>query len=63
MGKIKTRLGDGFRVEMTETEVREDLEVGTKDAAERAGVSPLSDDELKYLYEIFECPYRVVGVE
>jgi len=63
MGKIKTRLGDGFRVEMTEAEVREDLEVGTKDAAERAGVSPLSDDELKYLYEIFECPYRVVGVE
>jgi dimethylamine--corrinoid protein Co-methyltransferase len=63
MGKIKTRMGDGFRVEMTEAEVREDLEVGTKDAAERAGVSPLSDDELKYLYEIFECPYKVVGVE
>ncbi len=63
MGKIKTRMGDGFRVEMTEAEVREDLEVGTKDAAERAGVSPLTDDELKYLYEIFECPYRVVGVE
>ncbi len=63
MGKIKTRMGDGFKVEMTEAEVRKDLEVGTKDAAERAGVSPLSDDELKYLYEIFECPYRVVGVE
>jgi len=63
MGKIKTRMGDGFRVEMDEAEVREDLEVGTKDAAERAGVSPLTDDELKYLYELFECPYRVVGVE
>ena len=63
MGKIKTRMGDGFRIEMTEAEVREDIEVGTKDAAERAGVSPLSDDELKYLYELFECPYRVVGVE
>ena len=63
MGKIKTRLGDGFRVEMDEAEVREDLEVGTKDAAERGGVSPLTDDELKYLYEIFKCPYRVVGVE
>jgi len=63
MGKIKTRLGDGFRVEMDEAEVRKDLEVGTKDAAERGGVSPLTDDELKYLYEIFECPYRVVGVE
>jgi dimethylamine--corrinoid protein Co-methyltransferase len=63
MGKIKTRMGDGFRVEMTEAEVREDLEVGTKDAAERADVSPLTDDELKYLYELFECPYRVVGVE
>ncbi len=63
MGKIKTRMGDGFRIEMTEAEVREDLEVGTKDAAERGGVSPLTDDELKYLYELFECPYRVVGVE
>jgi len=63
MGKIKTRFGDGFRVEMDEAEVRKDLEVGTKDAAERGGVSPLTDDELKYLYEIFECPYRVVGVE
>jgi len=26
MAKIQTRMGDGFRVEMTEAEVRKDLE-------------------------------------
>ena len=40
MGKILTRMGDGFRLEMTEAEVRADLEEGTKDAAERGEVSP-----------------------
>jgi dimethylamine---corrinoid protein Co-methyltransferase len=63
MGKIITRMGDGFRVEMTEQEVQKDLEAGTLDAADRAKISPLKEDELKYLYEIFACPYRVVGVE
>jgi dimethylamine--corrinoid protein Co-methyltransferase len=63
MGKILTRMGDGFRVEMTEQEVRKDLETGTLDAADRAKVSPLKEDELKYLFEIFACPDRVVGVE
>jgi len=63
MGKLLTRMGDGFRVEMTEQEVRQDLEAGTLDAADRAKVSPLKEDELKYLYDMFACPDRVVGVE
>jgi len=47
-GKILTRMGDGFLVEITEGELRKDLEEGTKDAAERAKVPPLSGDELKF---------------
>jgi len=53
MAKIKTRTGDGYRIEMTEAEVRADLERGTQDAAERAKVDALSADELAYLYDIF----------
>ena len=63
MGKIYTRLGDGYRIEMAEGEARQDLEEGTRDAAERAGVSALTDDELQHLFEIFECPDKSVGVE
>lgn len=63
MGKIETRMGDGFRVELSEAEVRKDLEKGTLDAAERAKVPPLTEDELRYLYEIHACPDRIVGVE
>ena len=63
MEKIQTRLGDGFRIEMTEAEVRQDLEEGTQDAAERADIPVLSDDELAYLWDIFKRPDRSVGVE
>jgi dimethylamine--corrinoid protein Co-methyltransferase len=63
MGKIETRMGDGFRVELSEAEVREDLEKGTLDAADRAKVPPLTEDELQYLFEIHARPDRVVGVE
>ena len=63
MGKIKTRMGDGFKVEMTEAEVRKALEEGTRDAAERADVEPLSPDDLQRLFDMFACPYRIVGVE
>ncbi len=35
MGKVQTRMGDGHRVEITEAELRGDLESGTADAADR----------------------------
>ena len=63
MGKIQTRIGNGIRVELTETEVKKDLAAGTEDAADRAKVPPLSEDELGHLFEIHKCPDRVVGVE
>jgi dimethylamine--corrinoid protein Co-methyltransferase len=63
MGKILTRMGDGSRIEMSEAEIQEDLEAGSQDAAERAEVSPLTEDELKYLLELYQRKDRVVGVE
>lgn len=63
MGKIMTRMGDGFSVEMSESEVRSDLEAGTEDAADRGKIAPLSKEELQYLYDLFASPYRFVSVE
>jgi len=63
MGRIQTRMGDGHRVEMTEAEIRKDLETGTKDAAERAKIPPLTQDEVHHLFEIQRCSDRVVGVQ
>lgn len=63
MAKYTTRMGDGFRVEMTEDEMRRDIEQGTQDAARRGKINALSDDDLKHLLEIFKSPDRSVGVE
>ncbi len=63
MGKCWNRMGDGSRVEMTEAEIRGDLERGTQDAADRAKVPPMSDDDLDYLLELYQRKDRVVGVE
>ena len=63
MGKILTRLGDGSRIEMTESEIQQDVEDGAQDAAERAEVATLTDDEIEYLMELYRCKDRVVGVE
>jgi dimethylamine--corrinoid protein Co-methyltransferase len=53
MGKIMTRMGDGFPVEMTENQLMEDLEAGVEDAADRGKIAPLSKEELQYLFEVF----------
>jgi len=63
MGKIQTRMGDGHRIDLSAAEVRKDLENGTRDAAERAKIAPLTEDELNYLFEIHARPDRIVGVE
>ncbi len=63
MGKILTRYGDGFKVELSEDEVREDIIEGTNDAASRAGVDPLKEDEIEHLLDIFKNPNKVVSVE
>ena len=63
MEKIYTRMGDGSVVELSESELRRDLEEGSRHAAERAKISPLSRDELAYLFDIYSAPYRFVSVE
>jgi dimethylamine--corrinoid protein Co-methyltransferase len=63
MGKIKTRMGDGFPVEMSENQLMEDLTTGTEDAADRGKIDPLNKEELQYLFDLFASPYRFVSVE
>jgi len=63
MAKTLQRMGDGRMMEMTEAEVRKDIEEGTKDAASRAKIPPLSEDEIKHILDIYTRPERVVSVE
>ncbi len=63
MTKIFSRYGDGTPLECSEKELMEDLHAGTQDAAERAFVPELTDDDLKYLYEVIASPYKFVSVE
>jgi len=61
--KIYTRMGDGSVTELSEGELRRDLEEGSRHAAERAKVLPLSEDDLRRLLELYKCPDISVGVE
>ena len=63
MVKILTRYGDNYIAEMTEEEIRADIEDGTRDAADRAQIPPMTQDEMDYLYEIIACPQKIVSVE
>lgn len=56
MGSVHTYLGDGASIELTESQLRADLEHGTCDASERANIPPLSEDELRKLYDICVSP-------
>ena len=63
MGKTYTRMGDGSVIELSESELKRDLEEGTRDAAERGRIPPLCEDELSYLFDIYSIPYRFVSVD
>ena len=63
MQKIYARMGDGSATELSESELKRDLEEGTKDAAERAKIPPLSQNELAYLFDMYSSPARFVGVD
>ena len=62
MSKIFTRMGDGSPLEMTEAELRQDIEDGITEAVEKGEVPPLSQDEIEYLVELFKRDDRFVGV-
>ena len=63
MSKIFSRYGDGTGDEFTEQELMADLHAGTEDAADRAKVDPLTDDELKYLADIMSSKAKFVSVD
>ena len=63
MAKILQRFGDGYLCEMTEAELKKDIVEGTEDAAERARISPLSEEEIQHMYDIYSSPCRFVSVE
>jgi len=60
--KILTRMGDGERLWMSASEVREDIAAGTEDAARRAKIPQLSEEEQEKLFEIMAEPSRAVSV-
>ena len=61
--RIHTRMGDGELVSISTTEIKDDILVGTKDAAERANIPELTEDEVQQLFDILTEPSRVVSVE
>ena len=59
---VFVRMGDGERVVMSSDQVKEDLQAGTQDAAQRAEIPQLTSDELEQLFDIFSDPSRIVSV-
>jgi dimethylamine--corrinoid protein Co-methyltransferase len=61
-GKILTRMGDGERVWMSESGVRTDIQEGTADAARRADIPLLTQEEQDRVFSIIADPSRMVSV-
>jgi dimethylamine--corrinoid protein Co-methyltransferase len=60
--KILTRMGDGERVALPASEVKDDIAAGIRDAAQNADIPELTDDEADHLFEIVAEPSRSVSV-
>jgi dimethylamine--corrinoid protein Co-methyltransferase len=56
-------MSDGDRITMSETQIKEDLVAGMKNAADRGRVPELTSSELELLFEIIADRNRVVSVE
>lgn len=63
MKKFLTRYGDNYAGFMSESEIKANIESGTRDAADRGKIPPLTQEEMDYLYEIITCPQKIVSVE
>ena len=61
--RVLTRMGDGERVWLSASDVKADIDEGTTDAAQRAHIPALTDQEKKQLYDIIADPSRVVSVK
>lgn len=60
--KVFTRMGDGERVTMEVSEIRDDIREGTRDAAQRAKVPEMSQEDQQRLLAIMADPSRAVSV-
>jgi len=60
--EILTRMGDGERISMSASEIKEELLVGTKEAATKGKVPELSSEDLDQIFEIISEKGRTVSV-
>jgi dimethylamine--corrinoid protein Co-methyltransferase len=56
-------MGDGELVSKCTAEVKDDILAGTQDAAERANISELAENDVQQLFDIMTEPSRTVSVE
>ncbi|OKY77547.1 MAG: Trimethylamine methyltransferase MtbB [Candidatus Methanohalarchaeum thermophilum] len=61
--KYTTRKGDGRKIELTKSEIREDIEEGSADAANKGGINELKEDEKDKIVSLITDPSKVVSVE
>ena len=61
--RIVTRMGDGSAVELTASQIRGELEEGTRAAADRAKLPPLEATELEHLEDVFTSRARFSAVD
>ena len=60
---IFTRMGDGERVGMTASEIKEDIRTGTADAARRGKIPEMTAAEQQQMFDIMADRSRIVSVE
>ena len=61
-GNIMCRMGDGERVWLPAEQIKDDILRGTRDAAERARIPELTQEECEQLFDIIADPSKVVSV-
>ena len=60
---VLTRMGDGSFVEMSELEIRKEIEEGVAEGAKKAKCPPLTEDDIEKLMKIICEPRKFVSVE
>jgi len=63
MAQYFSRMGDGSPISVTKEEIMADLIEGSEDAADRAKVPSLSQEEYEHLLDIFCAPQKFMSVE
>lgn len=63
MTKILTRMGDSSNVELTMDELRAEFITGSEEAAQKAKIPALTENEIDYLVDMFAAPTRIWGVQ